>query len=50
MQVLGLAMLTNLGAGMADETLSHAHTLATAQATAALAARLLTLVVPALSC
>lgn len=50
LKVLGLSLLTNLGAGMADETLSHAHTLATAQATAALAARLLTLVVPALSC
>jgi purine-nucleoside phosphorylase len=50
LKVLGLSMLTNLGAGMADETLSHAHTLASAQATSALAARLLMLVVPALSC
>jgi len=49
LQVLGLAMLTTLGAGMADETLSHAHTLATAQATSALAARLLLRVVPALN-
>ena len=48
LKVLGLAMLTNMGAGMAAETLSHAHTLHTAQATAALAARLLAVVVPAL--
>ena len=48
LRVLGLSMLTNLGAGMADETLSHAHTLNTAQATAATAARLLAAVVPAL--
>ena len=50
LQVLGLSMLTNLGAGMTDETLSHAHTLQRAQATSALAARLLSLVVPALTC
>ncbi len=48
LKVLGLAMLTNMGAGMAAETLSHAHTLHTAQATAALASRLLAVVVPAL--
>jgi len=48
LKVLGLSMLTNYGAGMADESLSHAHTLATADATAALAARLLAAVVPAL--
>ena len=48
LKVLGLSMLTNYGAGMADESLSHAHTLATADATAALAARLLAGVVPAL--
>ena len=48
LRVLGLSMLTNMGAGMADETLSHAHTLNTAQATAATAARLLAAVVPAL--
>ena len=41
-------MLTNMGAGMAAETLSHAHTLHTAQATAATAARLLAAIVPAL--
>ena len=38
--VLGLSMITNLAAGMDSQALSHAHTLATAQATAALAARL----------
>ena len=48
LRVLGLSMLTNMGAGMADETLSHAHTLNTAQATAATAARLLAVIVPAL--
>ena len=48
LKVLGLSMLTNMGAGMAAETLSHAHTLLTAQATAALAAQLLAVVVPAL--
>ena len=49
LRVLGLSMLTNMGAGMADEALSHAHTLATASATADLAARLLVAVVPALA-
>jgi purine-nucleoside phosphorylase len=48
LRVLGLSMFTNYGAGMSDEHLSHAHTLATAQATAALAQRLLAAVVPAL--
>lgn len=48
LRVLGLSMFTNYGAGMADEALSHAHTLATAQATGALAQRLLLAVVPAL--
>jgi purine-nucleoside phosphorylase len=48
LRVLGLSMFTNFGAGMAEESLSHAHTLATAQATAALAQRLLAAVVPAL--
>jgi purine-nucleoside phosphorylase len=48
LKVLGLSMLTNLGAGMAEETLSHAHTLQRAQAGAALAAQLLLRVVSAL--
>jgi purine-nucleoside phosphorylase len=48
LRVLGLSMFTNYAAGMSDEALSHAHTLATAGATAALAQRLLAAVVPAL--
>ncbi len=48
LRVLGLSMFTNYAAGMSDEALSHAHTLATASATAALAQRLLAAVVPAL--
>jgi purine-nucleoside phosphorylase len=46
--VLGLSMLTNMGAGLSTETLSHAHTLNTAQATAETAARLLAAVLPVL--
>jgi len=49
LKVLGLSMLTNLGAGMADETLSHAHTLSTAAATAERATRLLAALVPAIA-
>ena len=49
LRVLGLSMLTNMGAGLADQALSHAHTLATASATADQAARLLAAVVPALA-
>jgi len=48
LRVLGLSMFTNYAAGMSGQVLSHAHTLATAQATAALAQRLLAVVVPAL--
>ena len=48
LRVIGLAMLTNMGAGMAAETLSHAHTLQAAQASAATATRLLAAIVPAL--
>jgi purine-nucleoside phosphorylase len=48
LRVLGLSMLTNMGAGMAAEQLSHAHTLAQAQASAGLASRLLLALVPAL--
>ena len=48
LRVIGLAMLTNMGAGMAKETLSHAHTLHAAQASAATATRLLAAIVPAL--
>jgi purine-nucleoside phosphorylase len=31
MRVLALSMMTNLGAGLSDEQLSHAHTLAQAK-------------------
>ncbi len=48
LRVLGVSMLTNMGAGLSAETLSHAHTLHTAQAAAAQAALLLSAVVPAL--
>jgi purine-nucleoside phosphorylase len=47
--VLGLSMLTNMGAGLSAETLSHAHTLHTAQASADTAARLLAALLPALA-
>jgi purine-nucleoside phosphorylase len=48
LRVLALALLTNMAAGLAAETLSHAHTLATAQASAARAVALLSAVVAAL--
>jgi len=48
LRVLGLSLFTNAAAGMSDQALSHAHTLAMASATAALAQRLLAVVVPAL--
>jgi purine-nucleoside phosphorylase len=48
MRVLALSLLTNMAAGLADETLSHAHTMATAQAASARAVSLLEAVVAAL--
>lgn len=48
MKVLAISMLTNMGAGMEAETLSHAHTLNTAAAAADDATRLLAAVIPAL--
>ena len=48
LRVLGLSLLTNMGAGLSTETLSHAHTLHAAHASAATAARLLAAIVPAL--
>jgi purine-nucleoside phosphorylase len=48
LKVLGLSLLTNMGAGLEAETLSHAHTLAQARAAGADAARLLAAVVPLL--
>ena len=48
LRVLALSMLTNRGAGMENETLSHAHTLATANEAGARAVSLLTAVVQAI--
>jgi purine-nucleoside phosphorylase len=45
MRVLALSLFTNMAAGMADETLSHAHTMATAQAASERAVGLLEAVV-----
>ena len=45
MQVLAISLMTNMAAGMADEALSHAHTLATAAAASERAVALLTAVV-----
>jgi purine-nucleoside phosphorylase len=41
MRVLALSFITNLGAGMSAEHLSHAHTLQQAQAGSAAASQLL---------
>lgn len=49
LRVLGISMLTNMGCGMEAEALSHAHTLHTAEATRAQAARLLQVLVPVLA-
>lgn len=48
MKVLALSMMTNMAAGMQDEALSHAHTLATANAASDRAVRTLAAVVQAL--
>jgi purine-nucleoside phosphorylase len=48
MRVLALSLMTNMAAGMADETLSHALTLATAQAASERAVNLLEAVLAAL--
>ncbi|MDQ2778855.1 MAG: purine-nucleoside phosphorylase [Pseudomonadota bacterium] len=48
LRVLALSMLTNLGAGMGPETLSHAHTLATANESGTRAVELLAAVVEAI--
>jgi purine-nucleoside phosphorylase len=47
LRVLALSLITNLAAGMSDEGLSHAHTLAMAQAASAVAGRVLEAVVGA---
>ncbi len=49
LRVLGLSILTNMGCGLSDEALSHAHTLARAEAAADVASRLIQAVVPALA-
>jgi purine-nucleoside phosphorylase len=48
LRVLALSLVTNLAAGLSDEQLSHAHTLAQAQAASADATELLMAVVQAL--
>lgn len=48
LRVIGLSLLTNLGAGMSSVTLSHAHTLSTAQASASEMTRLFAALIPAL--
>ena len=48
-KVLGLSMMTNMGCGMEDEVLSHAHTLNTAGQAAQSATRALQAIMPALS-
>ena len=48
LRVLALSMFTNMGCGLGDESLSHAHTLATAQAAGAAAVPLLEAVITAL--
>jgi purine-nucleoside phosphorylase len=48
LRVLALSLVTNLAAGLSDETLSHAHTLAQAEAAAAVAGALLAEVVQAI--
>jgi purine-nucleoside phosphorylase len=47
LRVLALSMMTNMAAGMQAEALSHAHTLATADAASARAVRVLSAVVQA---
>jgi purine-nucleoside phosphorylase len=47
LQVLALSLITNMAAGMAAQTLSHAHTLATAKAGEAQALRLMQAVLAA---
>jgi len=49
LRVLALSLVTNLAAGLSDEQLSHAHTLAQAQAASATASALLSAVVQAVA-
>jgi purine-nucleoside phosphorylase len=50
MRVLALSFITNFGAGMSSENLSHAHTLSQAQEGSARASRLLADIIAALPC
>jgi purine-nucleoside phosphorylase len=45
MRVLALSLITNMAAGLSDEALSHAHTLAQAQASAEQASGLLAAII-----
>ncbi len=49
MKVLAISLLTNMAAGMDAQRLSHAHTLATARESAAMATRLVAALVPTLA-
>lgn len=49
MRVLALSLITNMGAGLSSETLSHAHTLEQAQAASARASNLLAAIVAGLT-
>lgn len=49
MKVLALSLITNMAAGLSDETLSHAHTLAQAEAASVVAGALLADIVMALA-
>jgi len=48
LRVLALSLITNLAAGLSDQTLSHAHTLAQAEASGAVAGALLAQIVQAI--
>jgi purine-nucleoside phosphorylase len=48
MRVLALSLVTNMGAGLSAETLSHAHTLSQAQAGAGVCSALLTEIIRSL--
>ena len=49
MRVLALSLITNMAAGLSDESLSHAHTLAQAEAAGALASGLLAGIIGAMA-
>ena len=49
LRVLAVSLLTNMAAGMEDEVLSHAHTLATAQAASQQAVALMRTLLAALT-